>query len=104
MTYLLLNTVMLAAVAALALVLRARTAPSERVSGRTLAATLGALLLLTAVFDNVIIAAGIVGYDHVHTIGIRIGVAPIEDFAYSVAAAVLIPHMWAWLAGRAAQS
>jgi lycopene cyclase domain-containing protein len=49
-----------------------------------------ALLLITAVFDNVIIGLGIVAYDETLISGIKIGIAPIEDFAYSLAAPLLI--------------
>lgn len=55
------------------------------------------ILVLTAIFDNVMISAGLVAYDADLTSGIRIGVAPIEDFAYAVAAAVFVPSVWAVL-------
>lgn len=50
-----------------------------------------ALLLLTAVFDNVMIAAGLFTYPEEHLSGIRIGLAPLEDFAYPLCAAFLVP-------------
>jgi lycopene cyclase domain-containing protein len=56
--------------------------------------TLAVLLVLTAVFDNVLVGLGIVGYDESVISGIRLGVAPIEDFAYAVAAAVGLPSLW----------
>ena len=46
------------------------------------------LMLMTAVFDNLIILAGIVSYDESQLSGIKILVAPIEDFAYTL---VLVP-------------
>lgn len=50
-----------------------------------------ALCALTAVFDNLMIAAGLFTYpDHLIS-GVRIGLAPVEDFAYPVAAAFLVP-------------
>jgi lycopene cyclase domain-containing protein len=52
------------------------------------------MLILTAVFDNLIILAGIVGYDETKILGISIGVAPIEDFAYTVVAVLLVPAIW----------
>lgn len=55
------------------------------------------LMILTAVFDNIMISAGLVAYDDELTSGIRLGVAPIEDFAYAVAAAVFVPSVWALL-------
>jgi lycopene cyclase domain-containing protein len=56
-------------------------------------AGLVALLLLTAVFDNLIILADIVSYDPEKLLGVYIGVAPIEDFAYSILAALIVPHL-----------
>jgi lycopene cyclase domain-containing protein len=52
------------------------------------------VFVLTTVFDNVIILTGVVDYDHSLTSGIRIGVAPIEDYAYSLFAAVALPAVW----------
>jgi lycopene cyclase domain-containing protein len=52
------------------------------------------MLVLTAVFDNLIIAAGIVDYDDSKLIGLDIGLVPIEDFAYTVVAVLLVPAIW----------
>ncbi|MDL2363211.1 MAG: lycopene cyclase domain-containing protein [Patescibacteria group bacterium] len=52
------------------------------------------VLLMTAVFDSLIIAADIVRYNPGHILGITIGSAPIEDFAYVIAAFLLIPALW----------
>lgn len=59
-------------------------------------ATLAYLLLLTAVFDNLIIAAGIVDYNNAHILGIRLLYAPIEDFAYTIAAVIVVPAVYEW--------
>jgi len=56
--------------------------------------TLITLVIATIAGDNLIIAGGIVQYDPTKILGIFIGVAPVEDFAYSVIAAVLIPAIW----------
>jgi lycopene cyclase domain-containing protein len=66
----------------------------------TLCYTLVALLLMTAVFDNFIVGSGIVAYDASLLSGVFIGFAPIEDFAYTIVAAVLIPMTWWWLGSR----
>src|SRR5690606_36836817 len=58
------------------------------------------LLVLTAIFDIVMISAGLVAYDDALTSGIRLGVAPIEDFAYAVAVAVFMPSVWFVLTAR----
>ena len=48
-------------------------------------------LVLTAVFDNVMIAAGLFTYPAEHLSGLRIGLAPLEDFSYPLCAAFLVP-------------
>jgi lycopene cyclase domain-containing protein len=65
--------------------------------GLKYAITLVVLLAFTAVFDNLIIGAGIVAYDPAKISGIYIGIAPIEDFAYSVAAVLVLPTLWGLL-------
>lgn len=96
MTYWLLNAAFLAVVALVALAaVLARRAPHWRAVG--LAAIV--LLLLTAVFDNLLVATGIVGYDASRISGVLVGVAPLEDFAYAVAAVVLLPSLWHLLGG-----
>lgn len=91
MTYLLLNAPFLTIVGVVAVAaVLARRSPHWKAVG--LAAIL--MLTLTAVFDNVIIGTGIVAYDDSLISGVRIGIAPIEDFAYTVAALVLLPSVW----------
>ena len=46
------------------------------------------LMIMTAIFDNVIVLTGIVSYDESKISGIKILAAPIEDFAYTL---VLVP-------------
>jgi lycopene cyclase domain-containing protein len=90
-TYLWLSLAVLVPVGGVSLVVLARA------GARTLGAALAAvvvLVLLTAVFDNVIVGTGIVGYDPSRILGIRLGVAPIEDFAYAIAAALALPALW----------
>jgi small toxic polypeptide LdrA/B/C/D len=50
--------------------------------------------VLTAIFDNAIIGAGLVAYDESTLSGVMVGLAPIEDFAYTLAGAILIPMVW----------
>jgi lycopene cyclase domain-containing protein len=61
---------------------------------------LGPMLILTAIFDNAIILSGIVAYDPNNISGVKIGVAPIEDFAYTIALALLLPTIWLFLEKR----
>lgn len=49
------------------------------------------LIILTAIFDNVMIALDLFTYPEHLISGIRIGLAPIEDFSYPLAAAFLVP-------------
>lgn len=64
--------------------------------------SVGVLVVLTAVFDNVIVGVGLVGYDEAKILGLRLGVAPVEDFAYAVAAGTMLPAVW-WLLGGSAR-
>ena len=58
------------------------------------------LVVLTAVFDNIMISAGLVAYPPENLSGLRIGVAPLEDFAYPVCGAFLLPAVWTILSRR----
>ena len=73
--------------------------------GRRMAAlliTLAGLLVLTGVFDNVIVGLGIVSYDETKISGALVGVAPLEDFAYSIAAVLALPALWVLLPAKGA--
>ncbi|MGC5170880.1 lycopene cyclase domain-containing protein [Microbacterium sp. DT81.1] len=59
-----------------------------------------ALIALTAIFDNVMIAADLFTYPEQHLSGLRIGLAPIEDFTYALCAAFLVPAVFTLLAPR----
>lgn len=52
-----------------------------------------ALVVLTAVFDSMMIAADLFRFDESSLTGLHVGLAPIEDFAWPLAAAVLIPSL-----------
>ena len=94
MTYWALNAIFLGVVALVAIAaLVSRRAP------RWVAVliALGILLVFTAIFDNVLIGLGFVGYNRALISGVFVGRAPLEDFAYTVAAAVLLPSLWTLL-------
>lgn len=102
MTYLVLNIIFfvpILAIAAWAYRTRRRQLPSRRALGITLIV----LLVATAVFDNVLIAIGIVDYNPDLILGTRLALAPIEDFAYTVGACILLPALWALIPGRDSQ-
>ena len=61
---------------------------------KPLVLTLIIILLLTAVFDSLIVGFGMVAYDPTKILGIKIGNAPIEDFFYALLAVMLVPVIW----------
>jgi len=88
MNYLALNvTFMLIALATLNLV-------SRKSPWRAISFTMFWMLLVTLVFDNIIIGLEIVGYDKTKISGILLGLAPIEDFAYTVVAVLAVSIIW----------
>lgn len=101
MTYLQLAAWFLAAAvaAALTLSLFARRRGAAPHLG-AMALTVGVLFLLTAVFDTIMIGTGLFHYSGAHLLGLHIGLAPIEDFAYPLAGALLLPSLWAALRAR----
>ena len=52
------------------------------------------VLILTAVFDNLMIAVGVMTYSDAHISGARLGLVPLEDFSYPLAALILLPALW----------
>ncbi|HWS57308.1 MAG TPA: lycopene cyclase domain-containing protein [Actinotalea sp.] len=103
MTYLLVSLPFVAAAVGVLVVARRR---SRRAGGpgmpdlAAVGAALGVLLVLTAVFDNLMISVGLVDYSADRILGLRLGVAPVEDFTYPVAGALLLPALWHLLGGR----
>ncbi|MFC9918959.1 lycopene cyclase domain-containing protein [Agromyces binzhouensis] len=99
MTYLLISIPFLAVAAITAWVARPRERTAFR--RRTIATAIGAavLLVLTAVFDSLIVGTGIVAYDDAHRSGLAVGLAPVEDFLYPIAGVLLLPAVWSILAG-----
>jgi lycopene cyclase domain-containing protein len=71
---------------------------SRRMRSSAVAAVI--LLVLTAVFDNVMIALDLFTYPPEHLSGWRIGLAPIEDFSYPLCAAFGLPALFALLPTR----
>jgi lycopene cyclase domain-containing protein len=67
---------------------------------RILSFTLLGMLLLTTVFDNIIIGLKIVDYDQTKLCGWFLGLAPIEDFAYTVVSVLAVATIWNKLTGK----
>lgn len=84
--YALLNLVFLLPVAVIAW--RARLPKNQLIP------LLAGMLLLTVIFDSLIIGLDIVRYYSENISGLYIGKAPIEDFAYTIAAVILVPVLW----------
>jgi small toxic polypeptide LdrA/B/C/D len=81
----------------------ARTLPALERRRRWIATGVAAvaLLVLTGVFDSLMIAAGLFGYAADTRLGPTIGLAPIEDFAYPIVAVLLVPAVWTLVRRRA---
>ncbi|MDE2409028.1 MAG: lycopene cyclase domain-containing protein [Actinomycetales bacterium] len=71
--------------------------PLSRLSKATIAFLAIGTLGLSLVFDNIIVGLGIVAYDGQKILGLRLPVAPIEDFAYTLVAVAVVPVLWAAL-------
>ena len=56
--------------------------------------TLVGLLILTAIFDPLIIHFDIVNYSSSKILGVTLLGAPIEDFFYALYAAAIVPLIW----------
>ncbi len=98
MTYVLLSLIVL-------LIIAIATAPvTKYLPIRPLAWTLLVLVVLTAIFDNIIVGVGLVDYDPELISGVRVPYAPIEDFSYTVGAVLLIPALWVLLGGKPSPS
>lgn len=96
MTYLLMS-LPFAVVGLVVFALGAITAHRRHVIRRYLASwalALLALLILTAVFDNVMMAAGFFDYGPDQISGLRLGLMPWEDFLYPIAGALLLAGVW----------
>ena len=100
MSYVGLNAVFLGLAALVAAVALWRRPAARRLYAAS-ALALVAVLVLTAVFDNIMIGVGLVAYDPTLISGAFVGIAPVEDFAYPVAAALLLPAVWSLLGGDA---
>ena len=94
MTNALLNvTVLVVLGVVLAPVLR-RLPPGPLVAGALV------MVALTVVYDTLMIAADLYVFDPDRILGVYVWGAPVEDFAYALAASALLPALWTWLGRR----
>lgn len=91
MTYLIVMIPFLVVAVAVFVVAAAR-AGTKRLAVRA-AITAGVLIVLTIVFDNVMIAADLFDYPSGGITEVRIGLMPIEDLSYPLVAALLLPAL-----------
>lgn len=108
MTYALLNTIFMGlalwfTVIAYAVSARRGSAVSSRLY-KILALTLVVMMVTTAIFDNVIIGVGLVAYDPALLLGSYLGIAPVEDFAYTLAGVMILPALWLLLGSKKASA
>jgi lycopene cyclase domain-containing protein len=66
----------------------------RRVAKSTLAFLAIGALALSLLFDNLIVGLGIVAYHGEKTLGIRLPLAPLEDFFYTIVAVAVVPVLW----------
>lgn len=95
MTYPLIVLPFVAVTAAVTLATARRPRFRERMASSGLLALV--LVGLTLVFDNLMIAVDLFTYPAEHLSGLRLGLAPIEDFAYPLCAAFLVPAVYTLL-------
>lgn len=102
MTYFVLSFAFLGAaalVAAAAVAIQRRDGGTVPLAWTSIVAAAIALFVLTTVFDNLMIAVGLFSYAEEQISGLRLGLAPVEDFSYPLAAVILLPGLWV-LTGR----
>lgn len=69
----------------------------------TTALTIAVLLVLTVVFDSVMILADLFRFDEESLLGVRLWHAPLEDLAWPVVAGLLLPALWELVGPREEQ-
>lgn len=87
-TYVALNCVFLAGLLAFAMRYR------RSLKRTPLLLSLIIVIVLTALFDPVMIGVGLVGYDPTKLLGMYWFGAPIEDFSYALLAVPLVALLW----------
>lgn len=95
MTYWALNAIFLGVVAVVT------AFAARRLNWAAVGVTAAVVLVMTVVFDNIMISVGLVAYNPALITGALLGVAPLEDFAYAIAAIVGLPSLWVLLGRRA---
>lgn len=80
-------------------VIAAVTSARRGLDGRWWAATgltITALVILTIIFDSLMIISDLFRFNDDLLLGVRLWQAPVEDLAWPVAAGLLLPSLAAW--------
>ncbi|UOW01627.1 lycopene cyclase domain-containing protein [Agrococcus sp. SCSIO52902] len=96
MSYAMLLTPLLVAAAIAAIVAFRR----DRRGWAALAIASVVVMALTVVFDSLMIAADLFRFDDALLLGVRLGLAPIEDLGYALIALLLVAALWRLLPAR----
>lgn len=99
MTYASLAAVFVAVSAAVAVTATIRCGLGRR-WWLTTTVTIAVLLVLTVVFDSLMILADLFRFDETSLVGVRLWQAPVEDLAWPLAAGLLLPALRELLGGR----
>ena len=99
MTYAVVAAAFVAASAAVAVFVSIRLGLGPRWWMAT-ALTIAILVVLTIIFDSLMILSDLFRFDDGHLLGIRLWHAPIEDLAWPVAAGFLLPSLAALTAEK----
>lgn len=99
MSYGQLNLLMVAVVTTVAGILAYRARVGARWWGQV-ALAWAVLTVLTVIFDSIMIAADLFRFDEDKLTGVTVWLAPVEDLAWPLAAALLLPAVWAWSGSR----
>lgn len=98
MTNIVLNVLVLVVLTAVSWRVLRRLRPGPVVLGAL------AMCVLTMVFDTLMIAADLYVYAEDKILGVYLWGAPLEDFAYAIAAALAMPVLWTVLGPRSTPS
>ncbi|WP_405218850.1 lycopene cyclase domain-containing protein [Agrococcus sp. Ld7] len=90
MSYALLLAAPLLATAALALIALRR----DRRGWAALAVAAAVVLVLTVAFDSLMIATDLFRFDEAQLLGLRLGLAPVEDLGYALIAVFTVTAIW----------
>jgi lycopene cyclase domain-containing protein len=61
---------------------------------RAVAFSMVVLLVLTVIFDSLMVHVDLFRYDQSRSLGLDVLLTPVEDLAWPVAAALLVPSLW----------